>query len=142
LADRILLAVVMLVSYGIGYAGVRWTIGFLTPVRPAPEGLALVLAGGPLLLCLLFEWAAGLWQHTPGSMGLGALNVAMPMLLAGAAAAGIFLLLRGAGPALTAGYTRDELGAAVTLWGVATLGVSCVTLALWRFWPAPAARLF
>jgi hypothetical protein len=66
----------------------------------------------------------------------------MPMLLAGAAAAGIFLLLRGVGPALTAGYTRDELGAAVTLWGVATLGVSCVTLALWRFWPAPAARLF
>jgi hypothetical protein len=142
LADRILLTLAMLVSYGAGYAAIRWTVGFLVPARPVPDGLALVLAGAPLLLCLMFEWASGLWGRTPGSMGLGSLSVVLPMLLAGASAALAFLLLRWLGPELTPGFTRSQLGAAITLWGAATLGVASLSLALWRFWPAPAARLF
>jgi hypothetical protein len=142
LGDRILLTLVMLVPYGVGYALVRWTLGALMPVRPMPDGLPLVLVGVPLLLCLMFEWAAGLWLRTPGSVGLGSLSVALPMLLAGAGAAAAFLLLRAFGPELSAGFTREQLGAAITLWGVTTLGVAAVSLALWRFWPAPAARLF
>ena len=142
MGDRILLTLVMLVPYGVGYALVRWTFGFLMPVRPTPDGLPLVLVGVPLLLCLLFEWAGGLWLRTPGSVGMGSLSVAVPMLLAGAGAAAAFLLLRAFGPELSAGFTREQLGAAITLWGVTTLGVATVSLALWRFWPAPAARLF
>jgi hypothetical protein len=142
LADRILLAVVMLVSYGLGFALIRWTVGFLMPVRPAPVGLLLILAGAPLLLSLAFEWATGLWDHTPGTLGFGSLNVALPMLIAGAAAALAFLLLRGFGPALAGGFDRETLGPAITLWGVATIGLAALSLALWRFWPEPTARLF
>jgi hypothetical protein len=142
LADRILLTLAMLVSYGVGYAAIRWTIGFLVPARPVPDGLALVLAGAPLLLCLMFEWSTGLWERTPGTLGLGSLSVALPMLLAGASAAIVFLLLRWLGPELTPDFTRNQLGAAITLWGAATLGVASLSLALWRFWPEPVARLF
>ena len=142
MADRILLILVMLVPYGVGYAAVRWTLGLLMPGRPLPEGLPLALLGAPILLCLMFEWATGLWQHTPGSVGLGPLSVALPMLLAGAGVAMVFLLLRGFGPVLPAGFTREQLGPAITLWGVATLAAAAVSLALWRFWPAPAPRLF
>ncbi len=142
LADRILLTLVMLVPYGIGYALIRWTVGLLLPGRPLPEGLPLLLLGVPILLCLLFEGATGLWQHTPGSVGLGPLSVVMPMLLAGAGVAAIFLLLRGFGPVLPAGFTREQLGPVITLWGAATLAAAAMSLALWRFWPAPAPRLF
>ena len=142
MSNRIVLAIVMLVSYGVGFAAIRWTVGLLTPARPAPEGMPLLLAGIPLLLCLLFEWATGLWDRTPGTLGLGGLTAALPLLLAGALAAVAVLLLRGFGPELAAGFTRDQLGAAITAWGLATIGVAAVALALWRFWPEPTPRPF
>ena len=142
MADRILLTLMMLVPYGLGYAAIRWTLGLLMPGRPLPEGLPLLLLGAPILLCLLFEWVTGLWQHTPGSVGLGPLSVVSPMLLAGAGVAAVFLLLRGFGPVLPAGFTREQFGGAITLWGVATLAAAAASLALWRFWPAPPPRLF
>jgi hypothetical protein len=142
LADRIVLALVMFVSYGLGFALIRWTIGFAMPIRPAPDGLPLILAGAPLLLCLAFEWSTGLWDHTPGTLGFGSLNVALPMLLSGAAAAFAFLLLRGFGPAFAGGFDRDTSGAMITFWGLATIGLMAVSLALWRFWPEPTAKLF
>jgi hypothetical protein len=132
----------MFVSYGLGFALIRWTIGFAMPVRPAPEGLPLILAAAPLLLCLAFEWATGLWDHTPGTLGFGSLNVALPMLLSGAGVALTFLLLRSFGLAWAGGFDREALGPAITLWGVATIGLAALSLALWRFWPEPTARLF
>ena len=143
MADRILLTFAMLVSYGAGYALIRWTLGLLMPGRSVPDGLTLILAGVPLLLCLLFEWSTGLWDRTPGTLGLGSLTVALPMALAGAGAAAAFLLLRGFGPAVVeAGFGREQLGPAITVWGVATIGIAILALALWRFWPAPTPRLF
>jgi hypothetical protein len=142
LADRILLAVVMLAFYGAGFALIRWTVGFTMPVRSVPDGLPLILFGAPLLLCLAFEWATGLWDHTPGTLGFGSLAVALPMLLSGATAALAFLLLRGFGPAFAEDFGRDGSGAMITLWGLATIGLAAVSLALWRFWPEPTARLF
>jgi hypothetical protein len=30
----------------------------------------------------------------------------------------------------------------IAFWGLATIGLMAVSLALWRFWPEPTAKLF
>jgi len=143
MADRILLMVIMIAAYGIGFALVRWTVGFLVPVRAVPLGLSLVMILMPLLVCMAFEWASELWDHTPGTLGLGSLTVATPMLLAGGAAGAAFLALRVFGPALAEGYIgRAEVMPLLLTWGWAAIGLTAVAFALYVYWPEPRPRLF
>ncbi len=143
MADRIFLMFLMTAAYGIGFALVRWTVGFVAPVRPVPVGLSLVLIVAPLLLCMALEWGAQFWDNTPGAVGTGALVVAAPMLLAGMLAGAVFLGLRAFGPAVDSGYmSRENIAPLLVAWGWATIGLSAATFALYRYWPEPRAQLF
>ena len=142
MADRMLITVLMITAYGIGFALVRWTVGFVVPVRPVPAGLPLLMILMPLLVCLVFEWTSGLWDRTPGSLGLGSLDVATPMLLAGLAAGAAFLALRVFGPAAEGYIGRSEIALLLLTWGWAAIGLTAVAFALYLFWPEPRARLF
>jgi hypothetical protein len=143
LTDRIFLMGLMIVAYAIGFALVRWTVGFLTPVRPVPLGLSLVMIFAPPLLCMAFEWTSRFWDNTPGAVGTGSLTVVVPMLLAGLLAGAVFLGLRALGPAVERGYMgRGAVAPLLAAWGWATVGLVAATFALYRYWPEPRARLF
>jgi len=143
LADRVILMVIMIAAYGIGFALVRWTVGFLVPVRAVPLGLSLVMIFAPPLICMALEWASQFWDNTPGAVGTGSLVVVLPMLLSGLVAGAVFLGLRVFGPAYESGYLgRDEIAPLLAVWGWATVGLVIVTFALYRYWPEPQARLF
>jgi hypothetical protein len=143
LADRIFLMVVMIAAYGIGFALVRWTVGFLVPVRAVPLGLSLVMILAPPLVCMALEWASQFWDNTPGAVGTGSLVVVAPMFLSGLVAGAVYLGLRVVGPAFEGGYLgRDAIAPLLAAWGWATIGLVIVTFALYRYWPEPQARLF
>lgn len=143
LVDRIFVLGIMLAAYGIGFALIRWTAGFLLPVRPVPLGMSLVLVFAPMLVCVAFEWTSQLWDKTPGGLGTGSFVVVVPMILAGLAAGAVFLGLRGFGPVLDSGYPgRSEIAPVLAAWGWATVGLMAVAFALYRYWPEPRARLF
>ncbi len=143
LADRILLMVIMIVAYGIGFALVRWTVGFLVPVRAVPLGLSLVMIFTPPLVCMALEWASQFWDNTPGAVGTGSLVVVAPMFLSGLLAGAVFLGLRVFGPVVEDGYVgRAEIAPLLLAWGWAAIGLLIVTFALYRYWPEPQARLF
>jgi len=143
LADRIILMVVMLVAYGIGFALIRWTVGFLVPVRAVPFGLSLVMVFAPPLVCMALEWTSQFWNNTPGAVGTGSLVVVAPMFLSGLVAGAVFLGLRVFGPVLEDGYVgRDEIAPLLLVWGWATVGILIVAFALYRYWPEPRPQLF
>lgn len=143
LADRIILMIIMPVAYGIGFALVRWTAGFMVPVRPVPTGLSLVLIFAPPLVCMALEWVSQFWDNTPGAVGTGSLVVVAPMFLSGLVAGAVFLGLRVFGPAFESGYLgREDIAPLLAAWGWATIGLLAVTFALYRYWPEPRAQLF
>lgn len=143
MVDRIAILVIMLVAYGIGFAVVRWSVGFLVPVRAVPAGLSLVTILAPPLVCMALEWASQFWDRTPGAVGTGSLVVVVPMFLAGLIAGGAFLALRVFGPAFESGYLgRGDIAPLIAAWGWATVGLLIVTFALYRYWPEPRAQLF
>jgi hypothetical protein len=143
LADRIFLMVIMIAAYGIGFALVRWTVGFFVPVRAVPLGLSLVMIFAPPLVCMALEWVSQFWDNTPGAVGTGSLVVVAPMLLSGLLAGAVFLGLRVFGPAYESGYLgRDDIAPLLAAWGWAAIGLVIVTFALYRYWPEPQARLF
>lgn len=143
MADRVILLVIMLVAYGIGFALVRWTAGFLVPVRPVPFGLSLVMIFAPPLLCMAFEAASRFWDNTPGAVGTGSLVVVLPMFLSGLVAGAAFLGLRVFGPGFETGYLgRGDIAPLLVAWGWATIGLVIVAFTLYRYWPEPRAQLF
>jgi len=104
----------------------------------APPAYLLFLP--PLLVCAVFELATGLWEGTPGSLGLGPLEVVKPMAVAGLATALAQLALRALAP-LPTDLPARETGA-LAIWAGAAVLLVALTLALWRYWPPPMARLF
>lgn len=104
------------------------------------QATLLVLAL-PLVATLLLEMFTGLWRHTPGTLGLGGVVVFIPMLIAGAgialaAVAGRRLMIP-FHPALP-----RESGGDISGWLLLAFVCTGFCLALWRYWPAPTARLW
>lgn len=58
--DQLILAAVMALAYGLGFAALRWTVGLLVPKDDAPRRLRFALVGLPLLACVAAEWTTGL----------------------------------------------------------------------------------
>jgi len=139
-ADRLLVLLTMLAGYAAGYFAVRLaaTPFGLRAAAGAPPAYLLFLT--PLLVCAVFEFATGLWEKTPGSLGLGPLDVVKPMAVAGLATAVAHLALRAALP-LPADLSPRETGA-LAIWAAASVALIALALGLWRFWPPPMARLF
>jgi hypothetical protein len=95
----------------------------------------------PLVATLLLEMFTGLWRHTPGSLGFGGFVVFVPMLIAGAATAvaatGAQRLMVPFDPSMPRGSGSELSG-----WLLLAFVCSGLSLALWRYWPAPTARLW
>lgn len=95
----------------------------------------------PLIFVCIAEGLTSLWTHTPGSLGLGGLIVFIPMIIAG-------VINVAAALAAQKWMTPFDLGNNIRssehLIGWLTLTIICcaITLSLWRFWPAPTARLW
>lgn len=132
------LAVVML-GYLLGAGSLLlllWLLGLpLAPARAA--ALVLVL---PLVTVLFAEGLTGLWQRTPGTLGLGGLWAVFPLLIAGALAVAAAAASQRLLPAFDPGLPRS--GSGLTGWLLVAIACSLVALALWRWWPEPRARLF
>jgi len=130
----------MLVGYAAGYLVVRLAAAAfgLRAAGEAPPAYLLFLP--PLLVCAVFEFATGLWEKTPGSLGLGPLDVVKPMAIAGLATAAAYVALRAVVP-IPSEFSLRETGA-LAIWAAASVALIALALALWRFWPPPMARLF
>ena len=132
-------ALILALGYGIG-AGVL--IGLLRLFGlpfPFTQTAAFVLTL-PLVATLVAEAFTGLWQHTPGTMGLGGLTAFVPMLVAGA----LVVAVTFAAQAFLAPFdpSLPRHAPTLTAWVAIAAGLTLATLALWRFWPEPTARLF
>jgi hypothetical protein len=137
--DRLLVLLTMLVGYSVGYAVLRLVAVPIAPPAAAGAPPAYLLFLPPLLVGFLFEHATGLWEGTPGSLGLGPLDVAKPMAVAGLATALAHLALRALVP-LPADLPARATGA-LAIWAAGAVVLIALALALWRYWPPPMARL-
>lgn len=95
----------------------------------------------PLVSVCITEAFTLLWSNTPGSVGLGGLFVFIPMIIAG--------FLSGTVAFVAQKWMLPlELGSSVrksenlTIWLVLLISCCVITLSLWRFWPAPTAKLW
>ena len=128
---------------GTGYVlGAAWVlfilrfVGYPLAVNPA----TLFVLALPLVSAGLAEAFVRLWLHTPGAVGLGGLTVFVPMLVAGA----VSLIAAFGGQQVLAPFdpTAPRNSQSLTAWVGLAVTCSLFALALWRFWPAPRARLF
>lgn len=131
--------VVLVAGYALGAGAVLLGLR-LAGLGPGPGAATLLVLLLPLLNVLAAEALVRLWTHTPGTLGLGGLAAFQPMLVAGLAIAA----LARAAPLALAPFSpflpRGE--APIGGWLALALLCSGLALALWRYWPAPAARLF
>jgi hypothetical protein len=95
----------------------------------------------PLLATLLLEMFTGLWRHTPGSLGFGGFVVFFPMLIAGAGTAIAALVGQKLMIPFDATMPRES-GGDISGWLLLAFLCSGFSLGLWRYWPAPVARLW
>jgi len=128
----------------LGYAIGGGVVVLLLKLIGFPLGLnhaTLLILTLPLFATLLLETFTGLWRHTPGTLGFGGLVVFVPMLIAGAAiviaAAVAQRLLIPFDPTLP----RDS-GGDISGWLLVAFICTGFSLALWRYWPEPMARLW
>lgn len=128
---------------GTGYViGAAWVllilrfVGYPLAITPA----TLFVLALPLVSTGLAEAFVRLWLHTPGAVGMGGLTVFVPMLIAGA----VSLVGAFGGQQILAPVDATAPRGSQSLTGWLVLAVLCslFALALWRFWPAPRARLF
>lgn len=94
----------------------------------------------PLISALMAEGSTKLWLTTPGTLGLGGLVAFMPMLVAGLASAVAAIVAQRFMVPLDPDSARSSDG--LTGWLVLAIACTVVTLALWRYWPEPRARLW
>ncbi|MEQ9519392.1 MAG: hypothetical protein RLN89_08125 [Parvibaculum sp.] len=99
--------------------------------------LVLVL---PVVTCVLAEYFTELWMGTPGSMGLGGLNVVLPMLLSGIVIMFAASTMQQFVEPYTHHFARGD--ATLTPWLVLALTANVFSVALWRYWPEPTAKLW
>jgi hypothetical protein len=106
---------------------------------PISSAVLLVLTL-PLVSAFVAEGFTGLWLHTPGSVGLGPLMLFIPMLVAGFICAVSAIVMQ----KLMLPFDPYSARSSETLTQWVALAITCsfLTLSLWRFWPAPAARLW
>ncbi|MNL67335.1 hypothetical protein D3C87_1919070 [compost metagenome] len=79
-------------------------------------------------------------MRIPGGLGLGGLTIVGPAFCAGLVAGLAALAGHAAfGPIDT---TMPRASGALTPWLILCLSTIAVGLTLWRYWPAPQARLF
>lgn len=137
--DTLLLLILMGVA-SLGSSAVVLAMGRVLGAATLTAPVASLVLGLPVAAVCFVEWRTGLWRHTPGSLGLGSLNVAMPMCLAGIAIAIAALVMRTRVLPFDRTLPRDS--ATLTPWLVFAVLATVLTLALWRYWPAPRPRLF
>ncbi len=94
----------------------------------------------PLACALVAESFTHLWLRTPGALGLGGLTLFFPMLVGGAAVSVLLLIAHRFIVPFDPSLPRSA--EYLTGWVVVALIGSITILALWRYWPAPRARLF
>ena len=130
--------VIMAVGYAVGmvpivllkFAGLAFTFN-------SAAMLVLLL---PLMSALLAEGLTKLWDTTPGTLGLGGLVAFMPMLVAGLVSAFAAVIAQKYLAPLDPYSPRSSEN--MTGWLVVAIACTIMTLALWRFWPEPRARLW
>lgn len=129
----------MSVGYILGIAGIfALKIFGLAFVLNYSVALMLVF---PLICVCAAEALTQLWTNTPGSLGLGTLNVFIPMVISGLlSAVGAVALQRWQVSGHLDGNVRNF--GTVAEWIVLSVVCSAITLSLWRFWPTPTARLW
>lgn len=101
---------------------------------------ALMVLVFPIVSALMAEGLTKLWLTTPGTLGLGGLVAFMPMLIAGLTSAFAAIVAQ----RLMLPLDPDSARSSESLTGWLLLAIACtvVTLALWRYWPEPRARLW
>jgi len=102
-----------------------------------PAFLVLML---PVVTTVVAEAVTGLWRGTPGALGLGSLNVVLPLCVAGLVAGIAVVVAQRFLAPFEFRFSRDA--ESLTAWVVVAFACSGVALALWRAWPAPRARLW
>lgn len=131
----ILMAAASLLGSGVVLGGGR-LLG--APTLSGP--LALLVLGLPILAAWLAELSTGLWRHTPGTLGLGSLTATVPMFVSGFSITFAALVMRIWVEPFDQSVPRDSV--TLTAWLMMAVMATVLTLALWRYWPEPRARLF
>lgn len=129
---------IMAIGYAVGvvpivllkFAGLAFTFN-------SAAMLVLLL---PVMSALMTEGLTGLWDTTPGTVGLGGLVAFLPMLVAGLISAFAAVIAQKYLAPLDPYNPRSSEG--LTGWIVVAIVCTIMTLALWRFWPEPRARLW
>lgn len=131
-----------LMVLAVGYAGGMIVILLLKLAGMAFtfNSAAMMVLVLPLVSALVAEGFARLWLTTPGAVGLGGLVAFMPMLVAGLISAIAAMIAQRLMLPLDPNSARSSEN--LTGWLVLAITCSVVTLALWRFWPEPRARLW
>lgn len=137
--ETFILLVLMAVAYLSG-AGIVMGGGRLLGFPMLTGVMTLLVFGMPLAACWVAELCTGLWRHTPGSLGLGTLNVAHPMSLAGFLTAIAAVAMRCWIDPVDPSLPRES--STLTPWVALALISTVLAVALWRFWPEPRARLW
>lgn len=137
--ETLFILLLMTITYLLG-AGAIVGAGKLAGLPLPPGSMMLLVFGMPIAASWLAEFTTGLWRHTPGTLGLGALTVALPMALAGTLTAAAALGLQHWGQPVDTLTPRDS--SALSAWVALALFATTITLALWRYWPEPRARLW
>jgi hypothetical protein len=137
--ETFFLLALMMLAHLLG-AGVAMGGGKFLGFSPPPGSMALLVLGMPLAAAWLAEFTTGLWRHTPGTLGLGSLTVALPMAVSGLFTAAVAIGLCRRLNSASILFSRDS--PALTAWVTLALAATMLTLALWRYWPEPRARLW
>lgn len=131
-----------LVTMTVGYAVGMIAIGVvkLAGMAFTFNSAAMLVLLLPLMSALMAEGFTKLWLSTPGTLGLGGLVAFMPMLIAGLTSALAAIVAQRFMLPLDPHSGRGS--ESLTGWLVLAIACTVVTLALWRIWPEPRARLW
>lgn len=129
---------IMAVGYALGMIVIG--VAKIAGVAFTFNSAALMVLVFPIVSALMAEGFAKLWLTTPGTLGLGGLVVFMPMLIAGLTSALAAIVAQRLMVPLDPHSGRGS--ESLTGWLVLAIACTVVTLALWRFWPEPRARLW
>lgn len=129
---------IMAVGYALGIIPIG--VVKLAGVAFIFNNSALMVLVFPIVSALMAEGFIKLWLTTPGTLGLGGLVAFMPMLIAGLTSALAAIVAQRLMLPLDPDSARSSEN--LTGWLLLAIGCTVVTLALWRFWPEPRARLW
>jgi hypothetical protein len=131
-----------LLIMAVGYAFGMIVIGVvkLAGLAFTFNSAAMLVLLLPLMSALMAEGFTKLWLTTPGTLGLGGLVAFMPMLIAGLTSALAAIVAQRLMVPLDADSARSS--ESLTGWLLLAIACTVVTLAFWRFWPEPRARLW